>query len=185
MPSIIAISSHGSEGSILRRRPVDMPAAALTIVKPARVRRQHDAIERVDGRELIDVLGQVSTPWRVLPLLDAMERRGAITGDMRAAGEAFHGRFRLAQLDGLRASALERAGGVWRGGWADGNEAARRAVMVAVEALGGGRAPAASCVWNVIGLEWSLRRWSGEYRHGSVNEASGILIAALGVLARE
>ena len=160
-----------------------MPAAGLAIVKPTRARRQHDTVERVDGRELIDVLGQVSTPWRVLPLLDAMERRGAITSDMRAAGEAFRGRFRLAQLDGLRASSfMAGVGGVYA---ANGNEAARRLVREAVEALGGGRAPAASCIWNVVGLEWSLRRWSGEYRHGSVNEASGILIAALGVLARE
>ena len=160
-----------------------MQPAALAVIKPTRVRRQHDAIERIDGRELIDVLGQVSTPWRVLPLLDAMERRGAITADMRAAGAAFHGRFRLAQLDGLRASSfMAGAGcGVYA---ANGNEAARRSVRMAIEALGGGRAPAASCVWNVVGLEWSLRRWSNEYRQGSTNEASGILIAALGVLAR-
>ncbi len=161
-----------------------MTASALAIVKPTRSRRQHDAIERVDGRELIDVAGLVSTPWRVLSLLDAMERRGAITADMREAGEDFYHNFRVAQLDGLRAASLERAGGGWSGGLLNGNERARKAVMASVAALGGGRAPAASCSWHVLGLEWSLRRWSGEYRHGSVNEASGILIAALGVLAK-
>ncbi len=161
-----------------------MPAVALAIVKPTRSRRQHDAIERVDGRELIDAAGLVSTPWRVLPLLDAMERRGAITADMCAAGLAFHRQFRLAQLDGLRSASLMRAGGGDDGFGVNGNERARKAIGEAVVAMGGGRAPAASCSWHVLGLEWSLRRWAGEFRRGSVNEASGILIAALGVLAR-
>ncbi len=151
------------------------------ITRPARARRQHDSIERVEGRELIDAAGQVSAPWVVVSLLASMHRRGAISVEMRAAGEAFHGRFRMAQLDGLRASSMLRACG--GPSTTNGNEAARQAVMAAVDALGGGGAPAASCVWHVLGLEWSLRRWASEFRRGSVNEASGVLIAALGVLA--
>jgi hypothetical protein len=151
-------------------------------IRPTRARRQHDRIDRVDGRELIDAAGQVSTPWRVVPLLETMAARGAITADMRVAGDAFHINFRLAQLDGLRAASLLRAGG---GGVAgvNGNERARKAVNAAIDKLGGGRAPAASCVWHVLGEEWSLRRWAAEFGRGSANEAAGVLIAALGVLA--
>ena len=152
------------------------------VVRPLRVRRQHDWIERVDGRELVDTAGQVSAPWRAVPLLEAMERRGVITRDMREAGEAFHALFRLAQLDGLRSASLFRAGGSGSFG-VNGNERARKATAEAIAAMGGSSAPAASCVWHVLGLEWSLRRWTCEFRRGSVNEASGILVAALGVLA--
>jgi hypothetical protein len=153
-------------------------------IAPTRARYRHDLIERVEGRELIDDAGQVATPWRVVPLLEGMRRRGAITLEMRSAGEEFHDRFRLAQLDGLQAASLMGAGGGSNIAHVNGNEAARKAVMAAIDALGGGRAPAASCAWHVLGEEWSLRRWVMEFRRGSVNEASGVLIAALGVLAR-
>jgi hypothetical protein len=159
--------------------------ASSPVIRPSRARRQHDRIVRVEGRELIDDAGNVATPWRVVPVLDAMWRRGAISLDMRIAGEEFHDRFRLAQLDGLRAASLLRAGGCGVSWGGSGNHAARKAIMEAIDALGGGRAPAASCAWHVLGLEWSLRRWAAEFRNGSTNEASGILIAALGVLASE
>lgn len=153
-------------------------------IKPSPARTQHDRVERVEGRELIDTEGQVATPWRVVPILQTMARRQAITEDMRRAGEEFATLFRLAQLDGLRCASLMRASGAATA-IVSGNERARKAVNTAIASLGGGRAPAASCVWHVLGLEWSLRRWSLEYRRGSsTNEAAGILIAALGVLAR-
>jgi hypothetical protein len=56
-----------------------------------------------------------------------------------------------------------------------------------VEALGGISSPAGSCVWHVVGLqrsvrEWAIRQgWGGRpVRH---EQAQGILVAALGVLA--
>jgi len=158
-----------------------MSAAAAPITRPTRARRQHDRIVRVEGRELIDSADHVATPWRVVPLLEAMARRGAITADMRQAGEEFAALFRLAQLDGLRAASLLRASGCGVVS-VNGNERARKAINATVKTLGGGRAPAASCVWHVLGLEWSLRRWANEFRNGSTNEASGILVAALGVM---
>ena len=158
--------------------------AAFSIVRPARMRRQHDAIERVDGRELIDDGGQVSAPWRVIHILDAMQRRGAITEEMEAVGQAFARQFRLAHLDQLRASSMMKTTGRVAH-QVDGNERARKEIMAAIDRLGGGRSPAASCVWHVLGLEWSLRRWASEFRNGYTGEASGILIAALGVLAPE
>ena len=162
-----------------------MPAA-VAIVKPARARRQHDAIERVDGRELIDADGQVSAPWRVISILDAMQRRGAISEEMEAAGQTFSRQFRLAHLDQLRASSMTRAIGHSNDQAFRNSDGAKRAVMGAIDQLGGlGRSPPASCVWHVLGLEWSLRRWSSEFRSGSTGEASGILVAALAVLAGE
>ena len=54
-------------------------------------------------------------------------------------------------------------------------------------ALGGISSPAGSCVWHVVGLQRSVREWA--IRHGwggrpvRQEQAQGILIAALGVLA--
>ena len=65
---------------------------------------------------------------------------------------------------------------------------ARRRVNEAIQALGGISSPAGSCVWHVVGLqrsvrEWALRQgWSG--RSVDQKEAKGILVAALGMLAR-
>jgi hypothetical protein len=66
---------------------------------------------------------------------------------------------------------------------------ARRRVHAAMQALGGISSPAGSCVWHVVGLqrsvrEWAIRQgWGGRpVRH---EQAQGILVAALGVLARQ
>jgi hypothetical protein len=64
---------------------------------------------------------------------------------------------------------------------------ARRRVHKSLEALGGISSPAGSCVWHVVGLqrsvrEWAIRRgWGG--RPVRQEQALGILVAALGVLA--
>jgi len=64
---------------------------------------------------------------------------------------------------------------------------ARRRVDQAMQALGGISSPAGSCVWHVVGLqrsvrEWAIRRgWGG--RPVRQEQAQGILVAALGVLA--
>jgi hypothetical protein len=56
-----------------------------------------------------------------------------------------------------------------------------------MRALGGISSPAGSCVWHVVGLqrsvrEWAMRQgWSG--RPVRQEQAQGILVAALGVLA--
>jgi hypothetical protein len=64
----------------------------------------------------------------------------------------------------------------------------RRRVHAALQALGGINSPAGSCVWHVVGLQQSVRAWA--MRQGwsgrpiRQEQAQGILIAALGVLAR-
>ncbi len=64
---------------------------------------------------------------------------------------------------------------------------ARRRVHAAMEALGGMSSPAGSCVWHVIGLQRSIRDWAMRQGWGGrpvrQEQAQGILVAALGVLA--
>ena len=68
------------------------------------------------------------------------------------------------------------------------NAGAARAVRDALEAVGGSGSPAGSAIWYVAGLgmsvrDWSIRLgWSGKAM--SKEEGKGILIAALGMLAR-
>jgi hypothetical protein len=55
------------------------------------------------------------------------------------------------------------------------------------ESLGGLTSPAGSCVWDVVGLQRSVREWAMRQGWGGrpvrQEQAQGILIAALGVLA--
>ena len=52
---------------------------------------------------------------------------------------------------------------------------------------GGLGGPAGSCVWHVVGLQHSIREWAMRQGWGGrpvrVEQAQGILVAALGVLA--
>jgi hypothetical protein len=63
----------------------------------------------------------------------------------------------------------------------------RRRVGKALDALGDLGSPAGSCIWHVVGLQRSLREgtlrqgWGG--RPVRVQQAQGILVAALGMLA--
>jgi hypothetical protein len=56
-----------------------------------------------------------------------------------------------------------------------------------LRALGGISSPAGSCVWHVIGLQRSVREWAMRQGWGGrpmrQEQAQGILIAALGMLA--
>jgi hypothetical protein len=58
----------------------------------------------------------------------------------------------------------------------------------ALQALGGLSSPGGSCVWHVVGLQRSVREWAIRQGWGgrSVEQkaAGGILVAALGMLAR-
>jgi hypothetical protein len=117
-----------------------------------------------------------------------MERKGSITREMRAAAEQFRECFQACHFDQLRAGSLE-----WRpkasrtavpGARA---EAAREAVYRAICAVGGLASPGGSCLWHVIGWERSLKEWAlmhGWNKGRRIREevASGVLIAALGVL---
>jgi hypothetical protein len=60
---------------------------------------------------------------------------------------------------------------------------ARKHVGDAIEALGGQGSLVASCMWHIVGLEWSIRRWSKEHAGVAHATGSGVLIAALVILA--
>jgi hypothetical protein len=160
------------------------------IIEPTPERATHGAtIARVE-RQIIDAAGAIGRPYRVVDTLAAMERHGTITAGMRRAGEDFRARFAVAQLDPLRAADMERTGG---GQASDGPglriEAARRWIWDKIQTVGGISSPAGSCLWHVLGWQRSLKEWAIEQgwagRRISQEAASGILVAALGMLAME
>ena len=57
----------------------------------------------------------------------------------------------------------------------------------ALSALGGMASPGGSCMWHVVGLQMSLREWAMQQgwngRPMQLNQATGVLVTALGVLA--
>jgi hypothetical protein len=156
------------------------------IVAPSRHRLRQGLVERL-SQPIADIDGAIARPYRAIDILGAMERRGAITQAMRAAGEHFRERFAAASLDPLRAASFE-----WRPKGSVAAmpglraEAARQAVWRALCAVGGLASPAGSVLWHVIGFERTLKEWALQQgwagRRIREETASGILIATLGVL---
>ena len=128
--------------------------------------------------------------YRTVDTLALMLRNGSITGAMHDAGQQFSQDFARAFASGVASSRLDGL----PCGTAPGemlierNASAARAVRDALEAVGGSGSPAGSALWYVAGLgmsvrDWSIRLgWSGKAM--SKEEGKGILIAALGMLAR-
>jgi hypothetical protein len=147
----------------------------------------------VRGRELEEVRekdpdGRIVVHHRTVDTVGKMLRAGTITSEMHDAAKDFEASFILAQLDPLRALPILRVPGTGRE--PELNERhlhARRRVHEAMQALGGMSSPAGSCVWHVIGLQRSIREWAMRQGWGGrpvrQEQAQGILIAALGVLA--
>jgi hypothetical protein len=83
---------------------------------------------------------------------------------------------------------MRLAGGSAPGDLTEAQVDARRRVGTALDALGGLGSPAGSCVWHVVGMQHSIREWAMRQGWGGrpvrVEQAQGILVAALGVLAR-
>ena len=148
---------------------------------------------QVRGRELEEVRekdpdGRIVYHHRTVDTLGKMLRAGTIDQAMHDAAKDFQAVFIVANLDPLRSLPLLRVPGT--GCEPDLNERqlhARRRVHKALEALGGISSPAGSCVWHVVGLQRSVREWSIRQGWGGrpvrQEQAQGILIAALGVLA--
>lgn len=124
---------------------------------------------------------------RAVDTLGLMLAHGSITPQMHEAGCIFRTLFRSAAIDSMSTSQLIRLPGSTADGISNRQLEARRRVADALDALGGHDSPAGSCVWFVVGLEFSVREWamrqgwSGRPVHGPV--AQGILVAALGTLA--
>ena len=128
--------------------------------------------------------------YRTVDTLALMLRNGSITGAMHDAGQQFSQDFARAFASGVASSRLDGlpAGTTPGQMMVEKNAGAARAVRDALEAVGGNSSPAGSALWYVAGLQMSIRDWA--LRDGwngkrvEKNEAKGILVAALGVLAR-
>ena len=128
--------------------------------------------------------------YRTVDTLALMLRNGSIPGAMHDAGQQFSQDFARAFASGVASSRLDGlpAGTTPGQMMVEKNAGAARAVRDALEAVGGNSSPAGSALWYVAGLQLSLREWA--LRDGwngkrvEKNEAKGILVAALGVLAR-
>lgn len=125
---------------------------------------------------------------RTVDTLGIMLRAGTITKDMHDAARDFQAQFTIARFDAIRCMPLMRLpGGGGPGDLTDAQLDARRRVGKALDALGGLGSPAGSCVWHVVGLQRSIREWALRQGWGGkpvrVEQAQGILVAALGVLA--
>ena len=128
--------------------------------------------------------------YRTVDTLALMLRNGSITGAMHDAGQQFSQDFARAFASGVASSRLDGlpAGTTPGQMMVEKNAGAARAVRDALDAVGGNSSPAGSALWYVAGLQLSLREWA--LRDGwngkriDRDEAKGILVAALGVLAR-
>ena len=153
---------------------------------PAPERWARGEVERCPAA-IADEQGRPARPYRATDTLLVMERRRTITPEMREAAEDFRAIFQRASLDPLRAPDLHRIPKTGRDphlGERGGQ--AREKVWTAMTTLGGIHSPAGSCVWHVVGCEWTLKDWALREGWGgrplSVETAAGVLVGALGVL---
>jgi hypothetical protein len=152
-------------------------------------------LHKVQGREFEEVRekdpdGRIVVHHRTVDTLGKMLRAGTITMEMHDAAQDFQATFILSQLDPIRALPLLRVPGTGREPVLNERQLhARRRVHDALEALGGISSPAGSCVWHVVGLQHSVREWAVRQGWGGrpvdQKEAKGILVAALGILAKD
>jgi hypothetical protein len=148
---------------------------------------------KVRGRKLEEVRekdpeGRIVVHHRTVDTLGKMLRTGTISKEMHDAAKDFEAAFIVANLDPLRALPILRVPGTGRDPDLNDRQLhARRRVRKSLEALGGISSPAGSCVWHVVGLQRSVREWALRQGWGGrpvrQEQAQGILVAALGVLA--
>ena len=167
-----------------RRKQAALPREDILHPTPERLSR--GGVERLP-RPIADEAGCPARPYRAADTLLQMERRNTITPAMRQAGEDFRAVFHLAHLDPLHAGDLHRLPREAREATlSDRRQEARRKIYAAMTALGGIASPAGSCIWHVIGCEWTVKEWA--LREGwsgrplKQETAAGILVGALGVL---
>jgi hypothetical protein len=148
---------------------------------------------RVRGRQLEEVRekdpdGHIVYHHRTVDTLGKMLRAGTITPEMYSAAMDFQAAFIVANLDPLRALPILRVPGTGRELELNERQVnGRRRVHKTMQALGGIGSPAGSCIWHVVGLQRSVREWAIRQGWGGrpvrQEQAQGILIAALGMLA--
>ncbi len=128
--------------------------------------------------------------FRTVDTLALMLRNRTITEAMHDAGQQFSQDFARAFASGVASPKLDGLPGGTAPGqmMVERNAGAARAVRDALDAVGGHGSPAGSALWFVAGLQLSIRDWAlrdgWNGRRLDRDEAKGILVAALGVLAR-
>lgn len=155
-------------------------------IAPTPERRTQGLIERA-ACVIADEEGRVSRPYCAPDTLTVMLRKNTITAAMHQAGEDFHALFITAQLETLRAADLLRLpDGMRELPLTLAQAEARKKVWLVLKTLGGMSSPAGSCLWHVVGCEWTLKDWARREgwngRHLSQESASGVLIGSLAVL---
>ncbi|QYU70260.1 hypothetical protein J4558_09140 [Leptolyngbya sp. 15MV] len=169
-----------------KRKPKRATTQAEDLSRPSKWRLQHGDFS-TPIREADPETGSPVEHRRAVDTLGQMLANGTITPQMHEAGSIFRTLFRAAALDDIAASQLIRLAGATNDDLPNRQIEARRRIANAIDALGGHHSPAGSCVWFVVGLEFSVREWamrqgwSGRSVHGPV--AQGILVGALGTLA--
>ena len=156
-----------------------------TRIKPNKVRGRR--LEEVREK---DPEGRIVVHHRTVDTLGKMLKGGTIDQVMHDAAKDFQAAFIVANLDPLRALPILRVPGTGRAPDLNDRQLhARRRVHKALEALGGIGSPAGSCVWHVVGLQRSVREWAIRQGWGGrpvrQEQAQGILVAALGMLAAQ
>jgi hypothetical protein len=163
------------------------------VIMPTAERLAQGLVERIEEMIADDEGRPGLPPWRALDTLSRMERQGTINGPMRQAGDRFHDTFRVAGLEALHAADPTRIPVQLNSSrvirlHAGGSEGARRAVIKALDALGGIMSPGGSCAFHVLGLEETLERWAATRgwadRRITRDMAAGILVCSLGNLKR-
>ena len=150
------------------------------------IRRPDDVLEPVYEA---DPEGRPVVHHRTVDTLGIMLRAGTISQEMHDAARDFQAQFTIARYDVIRCMSLMRLpGGSGPGDLTDAQVDARRRVGKVLDALGGLGSPAGSCVWHVVGLQRSIREWALRQGWGGkpvrVEQAQGILVAALGMLVK-
>ena len=133
---------------------------------------------------------QVVEHFRCVDSLSIMLRNQTITPEMHGAGQKFAEAFYAAQLIGIKAPSLVRlaSGTVNTDSMTDRCAGAQRHVGHSLTAVGGATSPGGAALWFVIGLGMSVREWALHQGWNGTpirtDEARGILVASLGVLAK-
>ena len=132
--------------------------------------------------------GRPVTHARTVDTIDRMRKAGTITQPMHNAARDFQAHFTIAAYDAMPPRDMVRvSGGGWTNDLTDNQIAARNRVARALGTLGGIASPGGSCVWHVAGMGYSLREWATQRGWGGrpvhIHQATGVLVAALGVLA--
>lgn len=154
--------------------------------QPSKWRLQHGNFTS-PGYDTDPHTGLVAMHRRAVDTLGLMLTHGSITQEMHDAGQLFRSLFRRACFDTMATSQLLRVARTSSDGASPLQIDAQQKVATAIDVLGGHESPAGSCIWFVVGLEFSIRDWAarqgwaGKPVHGPIGQ--GILVAALGTLA--